>query len=223
MIKRFKPGIPGRNVLLLPLAGMVIFILLYIVAAILYPGGSWRSPESTGFSFWNNYLCDLLDHYAINGTLNEARYFARAALGFLCGSLLLLWYFIPHLFPRTSLNQSIMWISGILALTTTFFLSAGTHDLTVRIAGLFGVIAFIASLIELLRIRYYRLFYIGLLSLVIFVINYYIYETGIFIGILPVLQKFTFVCCIIWFFLLNISLIRKIKLQLKDSESIRLK
>ena len=223
MINKFKPGMPRRKILLLPLAGMVIFVLLYVVAAILYPGGSWRSPDSTGFSFWNNYLCDLLDHYAINGSLNKARYFARAALAFLCGSLLLLWYFIPNLFPRTNLNQNIMWISGIMALGTTFFLSAGTHDTTVRIAGVFGVIAFIASLIELVRIKYFRLFYVGLLSLVIFVINYYIYETGIFIGILPALQKFTFVCCILWFFLLNISLIKKTKLQLKDSDSLRIK
>ena len=116
-----------------------------------------------------------------------------------------------------------MWISGILALGTTFFLSAGTHDITVRIAGLFGLIAFIASLVELVRIKYFRLFYLGLLSVVIFVINYYIYETGIFIGILPVLQKFTFACCILWFFLLNISLIKKARTQIEDSKSLRSK
>ena len=213
----FKPGIAKRNILLLPLVGMGIFLLLYILAALLYPGGSWRVPDASGFSFWNNYLCDLLDHYAINGALNDARYIARGALGFLCGALLILWYFIPNLFPYSNLNQSIMWVSGIMALGTTFFLSSGTHDLTIRIAGIFGAIAFIASLIELIRIRYYKLFFLGLLSLVVFGINYYIYETGVSIGILPVLQKFTFLCCILWFILINLRLIKMTKTHPKSS------
>ncbi len=219
----FKPGIPNRNILLLPLAGMGVFLLLYIFAAIMYPGGSWRVPDASGFSFWNNYLCDLLDHYAINGALNDARYIARIALGFLCGALLLLWYFIPNMFPHTNKNQAIMWISGMMALGTTFFLSSGTHDVTVRIAGMFGAIAFIASLIELVRMKYYKLFLLGLLSLVIFGINYFIYETGVFISVLPVLQKFTFLCCILWFVLMNLRLLKMTSTKLKDSDSINTK
>ena len=209
MIFGYKSGLPSRGILYLPLIGMAMFIILYIVSAILYPGGSWKFQEAEGFSFWHNYLCDLLDEYAINGQLNTARYVSRAALGFLCGGLLLLWYHFPNFFEKNSTNQKVMWSSGILALVTTCFLSSGTHDFTVRLAGLFGSIAFISCFIELFRNRSYRLFYFGIFCLIIFVVNYYVYETGIFIRALPIIQKITFLSFISWFVWVNLLLIKK--------------
>ena len=211
MIFGYRPGIPKVYIMYLPLAGMLLFVILYIIAAVLYPGGSWRFPGSTGFSFWNNYLCDLLDHYAVSGEINNARHVARVALGFLCASLLLLWYFLPLLFPGGGTNKVIMWLSGILALVATCFLSSGTHDITVRIAGFFGVIAFISCFVELYRIRYLKLFYFGVFCLLIFVFNYYIYETGVLIRTLAIVQKATFVCFLSWFAILNAILITKIR------------
>ncbi|MGI9547395.1 MAG: hypothetical protein ACR2MM_09180 [Flavobacteriaceae bacterium] len=209
MILGYKPVAPKRVVLVLPMIGMALFVILYIVAAIKYPGGSWKFPDAKDFSFWNNYLCDLLDHNAVNGQLNDARYIARTALAFLCGGLLLLWWYLPSLFPEDRITRTIMWISGILALVTTFFLSSGTHDTTVRIAGFFGAIAFINLFIELYRIGLYRLFILGLFCLIIFLINYYIYETGSFIKGLPIIQKITFLSFLCWFTFLNLSMIKK--------------
>ncbi len=218
MVFGFKPGSPKYSVLFLPMIGMGLFILFYIAAALVYPGGSWNDTQASGFSFWNNYLCDLLDQYAINGQLNDARHFARISLGFLCGALLLLWYYLPSLFPKKSINRSIMWTSGILALGTTCFLSSGTHDVTVRIAGFFGVIAFISCFVELYKVQRYGLFYLGIWCLLIFVINYYIYETGNLIQGLPIIQKVTFVCCISWFMILNISMLKNVKTIEQGSE-----
>ena len=96
------PVVPKPSVLLITLAGMGIFVVLYVLAAINYPGGSWMVLDQEGFSFWNNYLCDLLDLYAINGDLNPARFFARGSLGVLCVSLILLWYYLPGLFSNKS-------------------------------------------------------------------------------------------------------------------------
>ena len=210
MIFGYKSGLPSKGFLYLPLVGMALFILLYIVSAQLYPGGSWRFQEAEGFSFWHNYLCDLLDEYAINGELNDARYVSRIALGFLCGGLLLLWYHIPNLFDSNNINQKIMWSSGILALVTTCFLSSGTHDFTVRLAGIFGSVAFISCFIELYKNQYFKLLYFGIACLFIFVINYYVYETGIFIQALPIIQKITFLSFISWFIIIDLLLIKKV-------------
>lgn len=207
----FKPILPKAYVLLLPVAGMGVFVILYIIAALQYPGGSWAAPHHDGFSFWNNYLCDLLDENAINGELNSARYIARVALGVLCVCLLLLWYYLPNFFTTESKNKSIMWITGIMAFIVTTFLTSGTHDITVRIAGAFGVIAFITCFIELFKAGHYKLFAFGILCLGVFLMNYYIYETGIFIRMLPIIQKITFSCCILWFFFLDMSFYKKIR------------
>ena len=208
---KITPKAPKPNILLLPLFGMLLFVLFYILAALKYPGGSWIMPQQNGFSFWNNYLCDLLDQNAINGELNTARYFARTSLTVLCLSLVLLWYYLPSLFKGKNFNKNIMWLSGIAALVATSFLSSGAHDRTVRIAGFFAVIAFLTCFVELLKARHIKLFVFGIGCLIIFLVNYYIYETGLYIRLLPVIQKISFICFIIWFIMLDVFFYRKLK------------
>ncbi len=211
MLMNLTPKAPKPNILLLPLFGMLLFVLFYILAALKYPGGSWIMPQQNGFSFWNNYLCDLLDQNAINGELNTARYFARISLTVLCLSLVLLWYYLPSLFKGKNFNKNIMWLSGIAALVATSFLSSGAHDRTIRIAGFFAVIAFLTCFVELLKARHMKLFVFGIGCLIIFLVNYYIYETGLYIRLLPVIQKITFICFIIWFIMLDVFFYRKLK------------
>lgn len=207
----YRTGFPGEKFLYLPIVGMILFVVFYILSAILYPGGSWLDVKAEGFSFWNNYLCDLLDEYALNGKLNPGRYLSRVALGFLCGGLLLLWYYLPNLFSRDNRILKLMWVSGILALISTCFLSSGTHDFTVRLAGFFGLIAFVCCFIALYRDGQYRLSYSGWACLLIFLINYYIYETRTAYNWLPLIQKITFLSFMIWFTVLNLRMITKAK------------
>lgn len=205
------PVVPKPYVLFIPLAGMVLFVVLYILAALNYPGGSWIVLDQEGFNFWNNYLCDLLDRNAINGELNTGRFFARAALGMLCVSLVLLWYYLPGLFANKSINLIIMWLAGLMALVITMSLKSGTHDITVRIAGFLGAIAFISCFIELYKAKYFKLLIFGIICLLIFLTNYYIYETGTFLRSLPVIQKITFGCYITWFVFMDLTLYKKLK------------
>lgn len=204
---------PNTFVLLLPIFGIGIFISLYVIATTYYPGGSWVDQGQNGFSFWNNYLCDLLDYYAINGDINIARFYARASLAFLCVSLIILWFYLPLLFLIKSVNLKLMSFSGILSLVITLFLASVSHDLIVRIAGVFGAIAIILLIVELHKIQFYKMLRLGVFCLIVFFLNYYIYETNLYIKMLPVIQKITFVSFISWFILLDISLYRKIKSQ----------
>lgn len=205
------PGHPKVKILLFPLFGFFTFILFYIIAAFEYPGGSWTFPNSESFSFLNNYLCDLLDTYAINGNLNTARYFARISLGFLCVSIILIWAYLPKLFRKKSHNLLIMQVTGILSLVVTVFLAAGIHDIIVRIAGVFGTIALFTSLIEFYRAKLYRLLFLGIFCLIIFILNYFMYETSWKISLLPIIQKITFSSFLVWFIWLNIILIKYIR------------
>ncbi len=199
--------------LLFPAAGMVIFVFLYIIAAFNYPGGSYAMPQNDSFSFWHNYLCDLLDAKAINGEPNTARLYARWALGILCASLVWLWWHLHRLFNRRSPNLYLMRFAGLLALGTMVFLGADTHDLIVRIAGVFGVVALLSCLVELYKGGYTSLVILGLASLLVFLLNYYIYETGTLLFRLPVIQKLTFFLFLLWFGLLNLALFKKIKME----------
>src|SRR5262245_45132091 len=49
---------------------LVLFVTLYVAAAIAYPGGTWEEPSRTGHSFLFNYYCDLMRPVALNGQPN---------------------------------------------------------------------------------------------------------------------------------------------------------
>ena len=185
------------------------------MSALNYPGGSWFSPNQDGFSFWHNYLCDLLDINAINGEINSARFYAIIAMGLLCVGLFWLWVYLPGLFKTNSPNQKIMRVTGLISIVTIFFLGMGDHDLIVRIAGALGIIAFISCSVELYKAGYYMLFLLGVFCILIFLINYYIYESGFYLTSLPVIQKITFLLFIIWFIGLDIALYKRVNLQKK--------
>lgn len=185
--------------LYLPLAAMALFVLFYVISALYYPGGSWNNPQQVGFSFWNNYLCDLLDTYAINGVLNEARIWSRIALAILCAGLFYLWYHLPILFVVRTLGVKIMWWGGMLAFVSTLSLSDKTHDISVWISGFLGTVALVALVVALIRNKYTTLFPLGIICIFVFLVNYGIYETGFGIRILPIFQKLTFTLFFLWF------------------------
>lgn len=194
----------------LPMAGMILFVVFYIIAAWQYPGGSYAFPNKTGFNFKDNYLCDLLDAQTINGLQNTARTYARIALAILCFSLILLWVYLPKLFTVKNKGQIIMSVAGILSMVITLFLASEVHDIIIRIAGVFGTLALILAVFELYKDRYVILFFLGIICLVLFLTNYYIYETGLLLYTLPLIQKITFLFCISWFLLLNRALDKKL-------------
>lgn len=206
-----KIGNSKQTIALIPVAGMLLFLIFYAIAAKHYPGGSMVSPGHPGFDFKNNYLCDLMDGYAINGAVNSSSVYARIAFGLLCLSLMLLWYLIPKLFGTKRSVQKLMRLSGMLSMVTALFLASGIHDLITRISGFFGILALIVLCMELFKEGFRKLAILGVLSLLMILANFYIYESESALKLLPLLQKITFLSCIIFFFLLNISLYRQLK------------
>nr|WP_256470465.1 hypothetical protein [Robiginitalea marina] len=186
---------------------MGVFILGYLLAASRYPGGSWAFPGQDGFSWRHNYLCDLLDTRAVNGAVNTGRYWARGALVALCSALLLLWYHLPRLTGGAALSRRLMRVFGMAALGTTFFLSAGTHDLTVYIAGGLGTGAIALAIFGLWKGRRHFLAALGAWCFLIFLLNYVIYESGSFLRALPLIQKVTFSSFLIWLAGINLALL----------------
>lgn len=192
----------------LPLAGMGLFVLFYLLAAWRYPGGSWVEPGHEGFSLRYNYLCDLLDTRAVGGALNTGRHLARLSLGVLCAALIYLWAYLPALAGGPVWNRRLMRISALAALFTTVFLSAGTHDLTVRIAGVFGGLALLSAIVGLWLGRRRGAAVFGIWCLTVFLLNYAFYETGSYLRALPLIQKGTFLSFIGWFVWLSLALSR---------------
>lgn len=92
----------------------------------------------------------------------------------------------------------------MISLCTVVFLGSETHDLVVCIAGFFGFLALPGCMMEFYKMGYYNLIIHRISCALIFLLIFYIYETGNFRQILPVIQKLTFVLFLFWFALLDL-------------------
>lgn len=190
---------------------MLFFVILYIVATLFYPGGSQHDKTATGFSWLHNYCCNLLNTTAMNGEQNNAKPIAIAALSVLCVSLATFWYQFPRYMGFQKSYRIAVRISGITAMATALFLLTPYHDAVINIAGIAGVIALAGTLVGLYKNSWRGLFLFGLFNLLLVGVNNYLYyATNLFY--LPVVQKITFACFLLWFCLIDIKLLLKTKL-----------
>ena len=182
--------------------GTILFILLYFVATLLYPGGSQADPHSTGFSWQHNYWCNLLSKDALNGQPNTARPVALTALVILGLTLALFWYRFSRYMHLGNTSRLAMQISGLLSMSFALLIASPWHDLVINISGGCGVIALAGTFSGLYIYRWWWLLIWGFINLLLVFINTYIYNTKVFIDLLPVIQKISFlsflgwVCCI---------------------------
>lgn len=201
----------SKNILvLLPLLGIIIFIVLYITATLLYPGGSQIDKNSIGFSWINNYWCNLLNQKAINGQHNSAKPVAMTGMFVLCLTLSIFWFIFPrHINVGKKIKLGIQ-IFGTLSMIIAFFLFTSTnHDLIINLASIFGLVATVGAFIGLYKIRWFKLFAFGLLNILLIGLNNYVYYTKGLIIYLPIVQKITFATFLFWISCINISLYRE--------------
>ena len=98
----------SNYLLLLPIAGAILFLFFYYIATLNYPGGSQTYKHSKGFSWLHNYWCNLLNENAINGQPNAGRTYAMAGMLLLYLSLGWFWYFFA-LYMQLKKSYRIVW------------------------------------------------------------------------------------------------------------------
>ena len=190
-----------------PIFGTVLFVVLYIIAAVLYPGGSQVDKNSVGFSWLNNYWCNLLNENAINGQHNPAKPVALAGMFVLCLTLTFFWFLFPRQINVSRNLKLVIQISGTLAMTIAFFLFTNiNHDLVTNLASTFGLIATVGTFVGLYKKKWFGLFTFGLLNILLVVANNYVYYTKGLIIYLPLIQKISFAAFLIWIGCIDVNL-----------------
>jgi hypothetical protein len=205
----------NRLLILTPIFGTVLFAILYFIATFFYPGGSQFDKDSVGFSWANNYWCNLLNDNAINGQANTAQPIALTAMIILCLTLIYFWLQFPK---YTNLDKNLkltVQISGTLAMTVGLFLfSKFDHDMITNLSSLFGIVAMTGTFIGLYKNGWKMLFYFGLINIVLVFINNFLYFNKDLILYLPLVQKISFTTFLIWICSINL----KIYWQTKDKQ-----
>lgn len=183
--------------------GIALFIGIYVVASLYYPGGSSFSRQTEGFSWFHNFWCNLMSEPALNGAHNPARPIAIAGMFVLCVSLSLFWWLVPIPLLIPPFWKRFIQGFGLLSmLSAGLLLSSTDHDTATNIASGLGMIALLALLAALYRSRWYGLFYFGLFNLILVALNNYLYYTPSLFYYLPLVQKISFASFLCWVVLL---------------------
>ena len=200
---------PKSIYVLIPIFGTVIFLVLYIIATLLYPGGSQVDKNSIGFSWINNYWCNLLNENAVNGQFNSAKPVALTGMFILCLTLTFFWFIFPKQINVGKSLKLIIQISGALAMIVAFFLFTSiNHNIITNLASSFGAIATVGTFIGLYKNNWRRLFLFGLFNILLVVLNNYVYYNKDLIIYLPVVQKITFATFLLWICCIDVTLYR---------------
>lgn len=198
----------AKNIwLLTPIFGTLLFAVLYFVATLYYPGGSQVDKNSIGFSWTNNYWCNLLNETAINGQSNPAKPIAMTGMFVLSLTLSLFWFLFPKYINIDKKLKLTIQISGTIAMTIAFFLFTNIdHDLVTNLASLFGLIATVGTFVGLYKTKWFGLFAFGLVNFLLFGLNSYVYYNKELIVYLPIIQKISFATFLIWVCCIDIKL-----------------
>lgn len=184
---------------MLPVWGTILFAVLYFLATCFYPGGSQADANARGFSWVNNYWCNLLNEKAINGQSNAARPIALLAMIILGGTLSAFWFLFAGSIRAGKVLKYMIGVSGLLSMSGMFLLFIATdHDLAINISSALGLLAVIGTLMELYARKWLGLFSWGMVNLLLVAVNNYVYYNKELLFCLPVIQKITFAAFLAW-------------------------
>jgi len=204
-----KPSLKKLNrdaLLLIPVLGALLFIGIYFIATLYYPGGSQIDANSTGFSWADNYWCNLLNAKAMNGKINPASPIAGSGMIVISITLVMFWYLLPKYIRYGKYEAIAIQGSGFLAMLVAAFLSSAYHDTVIYTATFFGLIALFGTFLGLFRAQWHFLLGFGVFNLLVTVIDLYIYTTKDYLVILPIVQKINFLFFLIWIMMVNVRI-----------------
>ena len=192
---------------LLSIGGILLFTMFFLIAAVHYPGGSNVNLSAKGFSWMDNYWCELLGENAKNGLRNLARPYAMTGMIILSISVSIFWWNIPTIvFEKSRLIRGVMRYCGILSMFFSALIFTDWHDGIIYAAVISGAVSFTLLFYELFRNKRDFLSYFGVVCLGFIFMNCIIYISNFGIEYLPLIQKITFAITLTWIILVIIHL-----------------
>ena len=176
----------------IPMAGLILYLFVFIYAVSGYPGGSYNHPDALGYSHFHNFLCDAMDLVTKNGMTNKFRSIAITAHIILSISMISFFYLLPMVFTSQNRNTKLIRYFGVSSMTVLIFMFTPYHDLMVTITGILGSVALVPLFIELHKSNNKGLRQLAYLCFSFSLVVFFSYETKIGFYYLPFIQKITF-------------------------------
>ncbi len=201
IIRRYYPFIP--------IVGMALYLVVFVLSAMDYPGGSENVPSAIGYSFFHNFLCDVMDPITLGGVLNPARALATVSHLILSVTMIAFFYLLPEIFSWSNRNTTIMRFMGMLTMTVFVFMYTPFHDEIVTATGVLGTVALVPFFIEMRKYPNGLLKTLAYTCFALSIIVFFIFETRMGYYYLPFLQKITFFFDAWWVIWVSVIVFKK--------------
>lgn len=176
---------------------LAIALVLLIVSASLYPGGSQANLQTQGYDMVNNYLCNLFDAKGMNGAPNPGMQWAFAGMLIMCVGFGLFFYRVSAKIPKRS-SALIIRYAGMAAMFFAFLVITPYHDMMVTIAVIFAMLSTVYLAIYVFISGSWPLRILSLFCMISLYFSAIIYYTKYWLEILPLSQKINYLLLIIW-------------------------
>lgn len=172
----------------LPPIGIAVSVCLFLVAARYYPGGTTESATTVGYDWTRNFISSLFAPTALNGAANTARRVAIPAMFVLCLSAGAMFKSISNK-GTSKIQRKAIEIGGIGAAVYFFLVVTPMHNLMINIGLPLALVAQLATLHLLYVLRRFRLFWVGIVAILLLLASAAMYYEHLFFDLLPVVQK----------------------------------
>jgi hypothetical protein len=179
------------------LLGIMMALLLMLLAACHYPGGSPWDKNAIGYDWKNNYLCNLFNEKAVNGLGNTARPWAVAGMLVLSVSFALFFAGFSKKIASRGAAKVIRY-AGMSAMFFAFLIVTPLHDPMVTLSGTLALISIFYITVFIFKSKLYFFKLLSVICMLVFYCCNYIYYSGTYLHYLPVMQKLMLAVIIIW-------------------------
>jgi hypothetical protein len=199
----------SRALSVVVLVGLFGFLVLAVLGALAYPGGTYCEPSARVYRFWDNFLCDVTSEITRRGEDNAAgARLTRAAFGSFAVALAPFWWLLGGLGSRglgTAVRllgvPSAMAVAVVAWLPSTW--SSTVHTTMVLVAAIPGLLAAMLGTVLLLAGPRRGLGWLGVATLAAGALNTagYVWAVAHLVACLPwlpVVQKLAGIGLVSW-------------------------
>ena len=169
------------------LIGISISLILLFIAISMYPGGTYQDKNSVGFNWTKNYISNLFEARALNGSKNYSRFWAFFGMFVYSISCAIFFVNMSYKIPEKGF-KNILKYTGILIMPFTFLIITPLHDLMLNISSFlfWNCIGTITVFIFMTSLNFFKVY--NVICMLIFFYAVYIHASGNW-DLLPIIQK----------------------------------
>jgi hypothetical protein len=197
---------------------LTISVILFAIAASLYPGGSLLDKNSEGFGWSRNFISNLFAAKAINGLENSSRIWAILGMAF---HVVGYGIFFIHMSKKISNKHAatVLKLVGIANLLFTFLIVTPMHDLMIIISSTLFLMGLFYITVFILKTKLHLFKFFCIICMLTFYYTLYLYGTGNW-GLLAKMQKISLIGSMILVLGLEYFTKEEDFIQLKSVEQI---